>query len=132
MAMLSKDVILGATEVPAETVAIPELGGDILVRGMTGKGRTLFEKKFVTETRGKVKRNFDDFREQLCLECCVDPRFTEADLARLSAVRADVIERITNVAMKLSPITENNVDDLGLSSESPTVSSTSSSASPGS
>jgi len=130
MGILSKDLLLGATEVPTQEVAIPELGGAVVVRGMTAKERTLFEKRFVTEHRGKVKRNFDDFREQICVACVVEPRLTEADIAKLAQVRADVIERITNVAMKLSGITEKDVDELGLSSETPTPTSSSSSASP--
>lgn len=130
MGSLTREALLGATQVPTETVAIPELGGSVVVRGMTARERTQFEKKFVTEIRGKQKRNFEAFREQLCVFCCVEPRLTEADVEALSKVRADVIERIANVAMKLSGITEKDVDELGQSSETPTASSTSSSASP--
>lgn len=127
MAILTREACLEATVVPSETVAVPELGGDVVVRGMTAKERTQFEKKFVSEVRGKTRRNFDAFREQLVVFCCVEPRFTEADIEALSLVRADVIERIANVAAKLSGITEKDIDELGQSSASPTPSSTSSS-----
>lgn len=130
MPILSKELLLGAVDVPTITVDIPELKGQVVVRGMTAKERTLFEKRFITESRGKMKRNFDDFREQLCVACVVEPKLTESDIAKLALVRADVIERITNVAMKLSGISEKDVEDLGLSSETPTASSTSSSPSP--
>lgn len=130
MGTLSRDAVLGATDVPTETVAIPELKGSVVVRGMTARERTQFEKKFVTEKGGKTKRNFDAFREQLCVFCCVEPRFTEADVERLSQIRADVVERIADVAMKLSGITEKDLDELGQSSATPTATSTSSSASP--
>jgi hypothetical protein len=129
--MLSREALLGATDVPTEVVPIPELHGSVVVRGMTAKERTQFEKKFVTERRGKTTRNFDAFREQICVFCCVDPKFSPADIEQLSLVRCDVIERIANVAMKLSGITEKDVDELGQSSETPTASSSSSSVSPG-
>lgn len=123
MSVIAKDVLLGATDIPRQTVHIPELKGDVIVRGMTAAERTQFEKKFVTEKRGKTSRNFDEFREQLCVTCLEQPRLSEADIKALSMVRADVLERITNVAMKLSGISEKDVDELGLSSETTTPSS---------
>jgi hypothetical protein len=127
---LTREALLGATEVPTQTVPIPELGGSVVVRGMTAGERTQFEKKFITEHRGKQKRNLDAFREQLCVFCCVDPKLSEADLERLSLVRADIIERIANVAAELSGISEKDIDELGSPSPAPTATSTSSSASP--
>jgi len=127
---LSREALLGAVDVPTKTVDIPELGDSVIVRGMTGRERTIFEKKFVTERHGKTKRNFDAYREQICIFCCVEPRLTEADLERLSLVRADVIDRIATEAMKLSGITEKDVDELGQSSAPTTASSTTSSVSP--
>jgi hypothetical protein len=127
---LTREALLGATEVPTQTVPIPELGGSVVVRGMTARERTQFEKKFITEHRGKQKRNLDAFREQLCVFCCVDPKLSEADLERLSLVRADIIERIANVAAELSGISEKDIDELGSPSPAPTATSTSSSASP--
>lgn len=129
---LSREALLGAIEVPTQTVDIPELGSCVIVRGMTAHERTLFEKKFVTEHRGRTKRNFDAFREQLCVFCCVEPKLTEADLERLSVVRADVINRIATAAMELSGLKERDIDELGQISERQTVSSTSSSPSPAS
>lgn len=128
--MLTREALLAATTVPTEVVQIPELKGAVRVRGMNAKERTLFEKKFVVEQRGRTKRNFDAFREQLVVFCCEEPRFSEADVDQLALVRGDVIERIANVAMKLSGITEKDIDELGQTSEAPTASSTSSSASP--
>jgi len=94
--------LLGATAVPTEIVPVPELGGDVLVRGMTARQRTEFEKKFVTEKRGRQTRNLDDFREQLLVFCCVDPALTQEDVSQLSKVRADIIERIATVAAQLA------------------------------
>jgi len=126
---LTREALLGATAVPTEIVPVPELGGDVLVRGMTARQRTEFEKKFVTEKRGRQTRNLDDFREQLLVFCCVDPALTQEDVSQLSKVRADIIERIATVAAQLSGITEKDIDELGKPSESPAASSTSPSVS---
>jgi hypothetical protein len=126
---LTREALLGATTVPTQRVPVPELGGDVLVRGMTARQRSDFEKKFVTEHRGRQKRNLDAFREQLLIACCVEPTFTDEDLPALSKVRADVIERIADVAAKLSGITEQDADELGKPSEQTGASSTSPSVS---
>jgi hypothetical protein len=127
---LSRETFLGAKTPPTQVVEIPELGGTVLVRGMSAKERTKFEGKFVVERRGKTTRNFEAFREQLVVFCCVDPTFTESDVAELADVRADVIERIANVAMQLSGITEKDIEQLGKLSETKEASSSSSSALP--
>lgn len=127
---LSREALLAQTEMPTEVVQIPELRGSVVVRGMSAKERTQFEKKFISERQGRTKRNFDAFREQLVVFCCVEPKFSEADLDQLSMVRCDVIERIANAAMKLSGITEKDIDELGQSSEPKAVTSSSSLGSP--
>ena len=129
---LTREALLAATTVPTQAVDIPELGGAVVVRGMTGRERTLFEKKFVTESRGRTKRNFDAFREQIIVFCCVDPQLTEDDVERLANVRADIVERIATVAMQLSGLTDKDADELGQVSGSPAASTSSSSVSPAS
>ncbi len=41
--MLSRDQILGASDLPTETVDVPEWGGQVIVRSMTGAERDRFE-----------------------------------------------------------------------------------------
>nr|NDG08537.1 hypothetical protein [Oxalobacteraceae bacterium] len=43
MNILSKDAILAADDLPRETVIIPEWGGEVLVRTMSGTDRDAFE-----------------------------------------------------------------------------------------
>lgn len=129
---ITREALLSATSRPTQRVAIPEMGdGEFaVVQGMNARERTQFEKKFITEHRGRQKRNLDAFREQLCVFCLVEPRLSEADLEALSLVRADVIERIANVAAELSGISERDADELGKPSLETAATSTSSSASP--
>ena len=132
MATLTRQALLGATTVPTLTVEIPELGGSVIVRGMTGAERDKFESS-CWEGRGK-KRNFSmsNIRAKLVTYCVVDETghrlFTEADVDAIGAMRADIVDRLFGAAQKLSGMSEEDIDELGRRSENPTVSATSSTA----
>lgn len=120
MKLLSRAEILNATVTPRETVSV--LGGDVLVRGMTGIERDAFEASCF-EGRGK-KRDFNmrNLRAKLVAYCCIDEQghrlFSDADVLALGEVRADVIDRLFGVAQRLSGMRDEDVDELGLASES--------------
>ncbi len=132
MAVLAKSVLLGATKPPQEIVRIPELGGDVIVRGMTGAERDAFEVSLV-EGRGRKREvNLKNLRAKLIAFCCIDENgnriFSDADADALGNIRADVVNRIYTVAQKLSGISEEDADELG-KPVSPTASASSSSLS---
>lgn len=127
--MSLRDQILGATEAPRESVYVPALQVAVWVRGMTGGERDAFEASCF-EGKGK-KRNFSmkNIRAKLVAFCCEDDQrnriFTEADAERLSDVRADIINPLFTVAQRLSGMSEEDVDELGSSSPTPSVTSSS-------
>ena len=47
MNILSKDAILAADDLPRETVHVPEWGGDVYVRTMSGTDRDAFETSLI-------------------------------------------------------------------------------------
>jgi len=130
MSLLSRSDILNATTTPRERVSVPELGGDVLVRGMTGVERDAFESSCF-EGRGK-KRDFNmrNLRAKLVAYCCIDEQghrlFSDADAVSLGEVRADVIDKLFGVAQRLSGMRDEDVDELGLTSEKTPRSPTSS------
>lgn len=108
-----RDQILGA-KVPSEAVQV--LGITVNVRGMTGHQRDAFE---MSCWSGKGKnRQFspDNFRAKLVAYCCYDDEgqrvFSDADVAQLGEVRADVVAQLASVAQRLSGLAE-DADDLG-------------------
>jgi hypothetical protein len=133
MAVLSRADILKATVTPRETVVVRELGGEVIVRGMTGIERDAFEASCF-EGRGK-KRDFNmrNLRAKMVAFCCIDEQghrlFTDEDVIALGAVRADVIDKLFAVAQRLSGMRDEDVDELGLSSATQTTSSSPSSPS---
>lgn len=134
MKLLSRADILGATATPREVVQIPELGGAVTVRGMTGVERDAFEGSCF-EGRGK-KRDFNmkNLRAKMVAYCCIDEQghrlFSDSDAIALGEVRADVIDKLFGVAQRLSGMRDEDVDELGLASETTPRSGTSSSSSP--
>ncbi len=117
MAVLTKQQLLGATKPPQETVSIPELNGDVIVRGMSGAERDDFEVGLI-QGRGKKREvNLKNLRAKLVAYCCINEQgeriFSESDVVGLGDVRADVVNRIYTVAQRLSGISDEDADELG-------------------
>ena len=136
MAILKRADLLGATTPPQETVHIPQLGGDVIVRGMTGVERDAFEMSLL-EGRGRNRQtNLKNLRAKLVAFCCVDEEgrrlFSDAEAEQLGLVRADVLNKRYTPASKLSGISEEDAEELGKPLKTETPSATSSSVSPAS
>jgi hypothetical protein len=114
MGLLSGKMILGAVDNPAERVSIPEWGGDVLVRGMTGTERDRFEKMSV-EMRGNKRVVVEKhIRARVASICLVDSNgdklFTPKDVEALSEKSGAALDRVFAVAMRLSGMTESEMD----------------------
>ena len=111
--IVSREAFLKPVERRKEDVPLPELGNGtvIPVWGMTVRERNAFEAR---SNRNKTTRR--QTREQIVIACCRDddgkPIFTEADVAQLGDQQAAMVERIINVAMRLSGFTEDDVEQL--------------------
>jgi hypothetical protein len=133
MALLPKHLLLGATVPPQETVSIPELGGEVIIRGMSGAERDAFEVSLV-EGRGRKREvNLKNLRAKLVAYCCIDEHgarvFSNEEAEALGNMRVDVLNRMYSVAQRLSGISDQDADELG-QPVTLTVSATSSSPLP--
>ncbi len=103
MALLTKEAILAANDLPTERVAVPEWGGDVLVRTMTGADRDAFEASLI----GKEGR-MDNVRARLVsLTLCDDKGerlFTDAEVAELGKKSAKALDRVFAVAQRINGI----------------------------
>lgn len=114
--ILDKNAILKADDLKKELVNVPEWGGDVYVRGMTGADRDKFESSIV-QTRGKDQTlNMVNIRAKLASMTICDEKgnriFTEADVKDLSNKSAHALQRIFVVAQKLSGIGDEDVKEL--------------------
>jgi hypothetical protein len=121
-AFLDRAAILAARDLDIEEVDIPEWGGKVRVRGLTASQRDQFESKSV-ETKGKkTSVNLLNIRARLVSLCVVDeqgnPLFSESDIHVVGEKSASAIDRIWEVATRLSGIGERDVEELAGNSES--------------
>ena len=119
MALLSKEAILSASDVTTETVPVPEWGGEVLVKVMTGTERDEWEAAIV-ESDGKVSRK--NIRAKLVAQCIVDEQgnrlFTQDDVAALGKKSGSSLDRVYSVAARLNKLTGKDVDELAKNSGS--------------
>lgn len=116
MALLSRETILQAQDLPMERVPVPEWGGEVIVRGLTAAERDQFEQSIV-ETRGKnTKVNLRNIRAKLVVLCCVDEQgnriFCDEDAEVLGRKSAVALNRVFEVAQRLSGLRPEDVEEL--------------------
>lgn len=119
-AYLSRDAILGADDVQAEDVDVPEWGGAVRVRGMSGAQRDAFEASLIQQPQRNGKRpqqvSMENIRAKLCAWCIVNDGgerlFTDDDIAALGAKSGAALSRVFDVAMRLSGMSAGDVDEL--------------------
>lgn len=116
MTLLSKDAILGADDLITEDVEVPEWGGTVRVRMMTGAERDAFEES-LSRTKGKsVKANLANLRARLVAKTVVDEAgkrlFTDAEAGVLGQKSAAALDRVFDAARTLNGMTEKDVEEL--------------------
>lgn len=106
MACLTREQILKADDLKTETVPVPEWGGDVIVRTMTGFEYSKFEQSINSPDEGKT--DLTNLRAKLCSMTIVNEEgekiFLEDDIIELSKKSAGAINRVFNVAQRLNLI----------------------------
>jgi len=120
--LLSRDEILSASDLTFEVVDVPEWGGAVRVRGLTATERDHFESSLIQGT-GKIQKiNTQNIRSKLCTLTIVDEEgvrmFNDADIAILGQKSAAALDRVYDVASRLSKLSKDDVDELVGNSES--------------
>ena len=124
MALLTKEQILRVKDIETRTVNVPEWGGDVLVRGMTGIERDAFEAKILDQSGKKTKVNLQNARARLVSITVVDEEgnrlFTENEIVLLGTKSATALSRVYDVAASLSGISDDDIEELLGNSEATT------------
>lgn len=120
---LTRDAILAAKDIKIEEVSVPEWGGKIYVKGMTGAERDRFESSLI-EIRGKKQTtNLSNTRAKLAALTVCEKNgillFTEADVHALGEKAAAPLNRIFEVARRLSGLSDEDVAELTKELEDP-------------
>ena len=105
-ALLDRAAILGADDIAYETVAVPEWGGSVRIRGLTGSERDQYDAESFRLGQGKGGDSLADFRVRRVARGIVDEKgarvFSDADLKALGAKNGAVIDRLDDVVARLS------------------------------
>jgi hypothetical protein len=120
--LLKRDDFLTYTGVPVEDVRLPELETEtsgqvyVRVRGLTGKERDRYEESLVVGKGKNATVNARNARAKLAVLSCIDEKgdrlFSDADVAWLGEKSAIALERIFDVARRLSGLTDTDVKEL--------------------
>ena len=114
--VLDREAILKANDIEKREVYIPEWGGSVYVRGMTGRERDQFEASIIRQRGRDTEINMKNARAKLVVMCTVDQEgnrlFTDADIALLANKSAKALDRIFAVAQELSGITREDMEEL--------------------
>lgn len=116
MAILKRDEILAADDITRELVPVPEWGGEVFVKSMSGTERDNFEASIVTKRGNDAQVNLKNIRAKLAAACLCDENgkrlFSDADIPVLAAKSAAALQRVFEVAQRLSGIGEADVKEL--------------------
>lgn len=123
MARLTKQQILAAPDIQEELVPVPEWGGEVMVRGLSGTERDAYEAMTVrVDKDGKRRWDFANLRARLVAMAIVgeDGRrmFSDGEVAELGAKSAGALDRVFQRALKLSGLTNEDIEELAKNSES--------------
>ena len=103
--VLSRDDILKVDDLPRERVPVPEWGGEVFVRGMNGADKDAWDNFVVELAKAPGKADIRAFLASLTI-CDEegDALFTAEDIAALSKKSAAALDRVFDVATRLSPL----------------------------
>ena len=117
MNYLKREQILSFDDLKTEEVDVPEWGGTVVIKMMSGKERDAFEASIVEMKGSKQSYKFENIRAKLVQKTVIDPEtkalmFTVGDIEALGNKSAAALDRVFSVAQKLSKITSEDVEEL--------------------
>lgn len=130
MALLSRDAILDAKDLKTKDIPVPEWGGDVRIRMLTGKERDEFEASLVEMKKdGSAKRNIENVRARLATLCIVNEQgelmFNRADIRMLGNKSSAALGRVFDAINELNAFSDEDIEELAEGfDETPTESST--------
>ena len=114
--MLTREQILQADDLTKELVHCPEWGGDVYVRTLTGEERDRFEGDMLLDPEEDQRTRFANLRARLAVLALCDekgmPLFFLHDLEALGKKSSIALDRVFDVARKLSGMRQEDVETL--------------------
>lgn len=117
MALLGKSQILAAEDSVYEDVPVPEWGGEVRIRGLSGIERDRYEKSLVRMKNGQMEQVIDFATARLVAWAAVDENNSrlfvgEDEVKQLAAKSSVALQRCFNVAARLAGLTESDIAEM--------------------
>jgi hypothetical protein len=116
MGLLTKDQIWAANDLKTIEVPVPEWGGSVRIKTLTGAERDQYEADSYKRVKGRQEANLANLRARLVAMVVVDendqPMFTRADVMKLGQKSASALERVFNAAADLNGMSDADVEEL--------------------
>ncbi len=113
--ILGRDDILKSEDLATETVEVPEWGGAVIVRALSGSERDAYEAGIFGSGK-KGEYNLQNIRAKLASRTIVGEDgkrlFSDADIDRLGLKSAAALDRVFSAAQKLSGLTKEDIKEL--------------------
>lgn len=114
--LLGREAILAVSDIQTEDVDVPEWGGTVRVKGLTGTERDAFEQSCVSGTGKKATFKMNNIRARLVAKTAIDENgaliFQEADVEVLGQKSGAALDRVFTVAQRLSGLTKEDIEEL--------------------
>lgn len=120
MKLLTKDQIQACINLRSEVVFVPEWGGDVMVRELTGEERDSYEQSIFEARRvgnkTEITPNLRNVKARMVVRCVINEDgtrlFGDADVEWVGKKSASALNRIVDVAERLSGLTKKDVAEL--------------------
>jgi hypothetical protein len=113
---LTRDAILAAATLRTEEVDVAEWGGVVLVRELRGRERDEWEASLAVQRGRAMVPDVANMRAKLVARCIVngdlEPVFSQQDVAALGELSAAALDRVFEVASRLSGLSEADLEEM--------------------
>ena len=121
---ITKADIVAFNDLKSEVIEVPEWGGSVTIRRMTGGERDAYEADIFESKGAQLQLKRENFRAKLIARCLVDDNgermFSDGEIAALSKKSAAALDRLFTACQRLNGMTgaeqekiEKNLDIVG-------------------
>ena len=114
--LLNKEQIKSVSDLETQDIEVPEWGGVVRLKSLTGAERDRFEASVVQGQGRNTTVNMQNLRAKLVAQSAIGedgkPLFTEEDVKWLGEKSAKALNRLFNAAQTLSGLSESDVKEL--------------------
>jgi len=117
---ITKEQLLAFEGQAPKAVDVPELGGQVFLRVMTGTERDQFESESVKQNGKNVEINRANFRARLLVKTLSNEQgvrlFADSDATALGQKPANLLDRLATEASSFNGMSAKDVEDLAKNS----------------